>query len=158
MARPVFSLKAIEIGAFFAYFHHFSHFKVIQLSKILPKHFIFNNLSDIKNRLKIALQFSKSGFSPKVMPSEVFYRIRVLFLLIPKAIGNRKKRLRVRLRSGDKHYLRKSADRKAQISPVSGTNASRIRAFRSADSLRWCLSSERNLTHNLFSFSISNSF
>ena len=31
----------------------------------------------------------------------------------------------MRLRSGDKHHLRKSADRKAQISrrPVSGTNA-----------------------------------
>ena len=32
-----------------------------------------------------------------------------------KAIGNRKKRLLVRLRSEDKHHLRKSADRKAQI-------------------------------------------
>ena len=28
----------------------------------------------------------------------------------------------MRLRSGDKHHLRKSADRKAQISSVSGTN------------------------------------
>ena len=36
-----------------------------------------------------------------------------------------KKRLCMRLRSGDKHYLRISADRKAQISqrPVRGTNA-----------------------------------
>ena len=67
-----------------------------------------------------------------------------------KTIGNRKKRLCVRLRSGDKHHLRKSADRKAQISPVSGTNAFLICAFRSADFLRWCLSPERNLTHNLF--------
>ena len=65
-------------------------------------------------------------------------------------IGNRKKRLCVRLRSEDKHHLRKSADRKAQISPVSRTNAFLICAFRSADFLRWCLSSERNLTHNLF--------
>ena len=55
-----------------------------------------------------------------------------------------------RLRSGNKHHLRKSADRKAQISPVSGTNAFLICAFRSADFLRWCLSPERNLTHNLF--------
>ena len=39
---------------------------------------------------------------------------------------------------------------KAQISPVSGTNAFLICAFRSADFLRWCLPSERNLTHNLF--------
>ena len=56
----------------------------------------------------------------------------------------------MRLRSGDKHHLRKSADRKARISPVSGTNAFLICAFRSADFLRWCLSPERNLTHNLF--------
>ena len=56
----------------------------------------------------------------------------------------------VRLRSEDKHHLRKSADRKAQISPVSGTNAFLICAFRSADFLRWRLSSERNLTRNLF--------
>ena len=56
----------------------------------------------------------------------------------------------MRLRSEDKHHLRKSADRKAQISPVSGTNALLICAFRSADFLRWCLSSERDLMHNLF--------
>ena len=54
----------------------------------------------------------------------------------------------MRLRSEDKHHLRKSADRKAQISPVSGTHAL-ICAFRSADFLRWCLSSEHNLTHKL---------
>ena len=42
-----------------------------------------------------------------------------------------KKRLCVRLRSEDKHHLRKSADRKAQIShgPVSGTNAFLILCF-----------------------------
>ena len=37
--------------------------------------------------------------------------------LMLKTIGNRKKRLCVRLCSKDKHHLRKSADRKAQISP-----------------------------------------
>ena len=67
-----------------------------------------------------------------------------------KNYWKKKKRLCVRLRSGDKHHLRKSADRKAQISPVSRTNAVLICAFRSADFLRWCLSPERNLTHNLF--------
>ena len=77
--------------------------------------------------------------------------------LVPKTIGNRKERLCVRLHSEEKHHLRKSADRKAQVSPVSGTNAFLICVFRSADFLRWCLSSKRNLTHNLF-FSISNSF
>ena len=51
---------------------------------------------------------------------------------------------------GDKHPLRKSADRKAQFSPVSGMNAFLICAFRSADFLRWCLSPQRNLRHNLF--------
>ena len=70
--------------------------------------------------------------------------------LVPKTIENRKKRLCGRLRSGDKHHLRKSSDRKAQNSPVSGTNAFLIGAFRSEDFLRWCLSPERNLTHNLF--------
>ena len=40
-----------------------------------------------------------------------------------KTIVNRKKRLCARLRSEDEHHLRKSLDRKAQISPVSGTNA-----------------------------------
>ena len=30
LARPVFNLKAIEFGSFFAYFHLFRHLKVIQ--------------------------------------------------------------------------------------------------------------------------------
>ena len=42
----------------------------------------------------------------------------------------------MRLRLGNKHHLRKSADRKAQISSVSGTNAFLICAFRSADFLK----------------------
>ena len=89
--------------------------------------------------------------------SEILHELRTLSfasfyltILIPKTIGNRKKRLCVRLRSEEKHHLRKSSDRKAQISPVSGMNAFLICAFRSADFLRWCLSPERNLTHNLF--------
>ena len=39
----------------------------------MPKHFIFDKLSDKKNRLKIALQVSKLGFSPIVMPSGTIY-------------------------------------------------------------------------------------
>ena len=62
----------------------------------------------------------------------------------------------MRLRSGDKRHLRKSADRKAQISPVSGKNVFLIRAFRSADFLRWC--SSPSATSRAISFSISNSF
>ena len=46
---------------------------------------------------------------------------------------------------GDKHHLRESADRKAQISPVSRTNAFLICALWSADFLKWCLSPKRNL-------------
>ena len=61
-----------------------------------------------------------------------------------------KKRLCVRLHSEDKHHLRKSADRKAQIRKAFVPLTGLICAFRSADFLRWCLSSERNLTHNLF--------
>ena len=46
-----------------------------------------------------------------------------------------------------KPHLRKSADRKAQISPVSGTNAFLICAFRSADFLRWCLTPQLAQPH-----------
>ena len=56
----------------------------------------------------------------------------------------------MRLRSGDKHHLRKSADQKAQIRKAFVPLTGQICAFRSADFLRWSLSPERNLTHNLF--------
>ena len=79
-----------------------------------------------------------------------FFSSKKWIKLIPKTIGNRKKRLCVRLRSGDRHHLRKSADRKAQIRKAFVVVTGLICAFRSADFLRWCLSPERNLTHNLF--------
>ena len=56
----------------------------------------------------------------------------------------------MRLRLGDKHHLRKSSDRKAQIRKAFVPLIGLICAFRSEDFLRWCLSPERNLTHNLF--------
>ena len=56
----------------------------------------------------------------------------------------------MRLRSEDEYHLRKSADRKAQIRKAFVPLTGLICAFRSADFLRWCSSSERNLTHNLF--------
>ena len=56
----------------------------------------------------------------------------------------------MRLRSGDKHHLRKSSDRKAQIRKAFVPLTGLICAFRSEDFLMWCLSPERNLTHNLF--------
>ena len=61
-----------------------------------------------------------------------------------------KKRLCMRLRSEDKHHLKKSSSRKAQIRKAFVPLTGLICAFRSADFLRWCLSSERNLAHNLF--------
>ena len=74
--------------------------------------------------------------------------------LIPKLLEMEKKRLCARAwgcaREINTRGLRKSADRKAQIRkafvPLTGLNG----AFRSADFLRWCLSPERDLTHNLF--------
>ena len=65
---PVFNLKVIEFGAFFAYFHLFRHLQVVQIFPNMSKHFIFDKFSDKENRLKIALQVSKLGFSPIVMP------------------------------------------------------------------------------------------
>ena len=85
--------------------------------------------------------------APKMIPFKIWC---IISLKIQKTIGIRKKRLCGRLRPGDKHHLRKSGDWKAQISPVSGTNAFLICAFRSADFLRWCLSPGCNLPHNLF--------
>ena len=34
----------------------------------MSKHYIFDKLSDKENRLKVALQVTKLGFSPIVMP------------------------------------------------------------------------------------------
>ena len=48
MARPVFNLKAIELGAFFAFFHLLGPLKWYNISKNVPKHFIFDKLSDKK--------------------------------------------------------------------------------------------------------------
>ena len=80
-----------------------------------------------------------------------FFSSKNWIKLIPKTIGNRKRDCAWGCaRRINRDHLRKSADRKAQISPVSGTNAFLICAFRSADFLRWCLSSERNRAHNLF--------
>ena len=42
------------------------------------------------------------------------------------------------LRSGDKHHLRKSLDRKAQIRKALDQPSGLICALRSADFLRWC--------------------
>ena len=48
LARPVFNLKAIEFGAFFAYFHLIWHLKVIQPFQKYAKTFFFDKLSHKK--------------------------------------------------------------------------------------------------------------
>ena len=69
LARPVFNLKAIEFGSFFAYFHLFRHLKVIQrFQKYAKTLYLRQAFRQKKNRLNIALQVSKLGFSPVVMP------------------------------------------------------------------------------------------
>ena len=90
---------------------------------------------------KQAMEFSAEPF---------FFSSKKLIKLIPKTIGNRKKRLSVKLRSGDKHHLRKSSVRKAQIRKAFVPLTGLICAFRSNDVPRWCLSPERNLTQKLF--------
>ena len=57
LARPVFNLKAIEFGAFFAYFDFLGTLRY-NFSKSMPKHFIFDKLSDKKN----PFEDSPSGF------------------------------------------------------------------------------------------------
>ena len=52
LARPVFNLKAIEFGAFFAYFHLFRNLKRIQLFQKYAKTFYFDKLSDKKKTVR----------------------------------------------------------------------------------------------------------
>ena len=84
-----------------------------------------------------------------------FFPSKKWIKLIPKTIGKRK-RLCVRLHSGDKHHLRKSADCKAQIRKPSVSVTGLSCALWSAHFLRWCLSP--SATSHTISFSISNSF
>ena len=56
---------------------------------------------------------------------------------------------------GDKHHLRKSADRKAQVSPVSGKNAFLICAIRSADFFRVFIPCVQPHAQSLFLFPIA---
>ena len=92
---------------------------------------------------------SKPGTNDRISGCTVLILIGKMNQII-KYYWKQKKRLCVRLRSGDKHHLRKSADRKAQIRKAFFPFTGLICASRSADLLRWYLSPERNLTHNLF--------
>ena len=58
LSRPVFNLKAIEFGAFFAYFHPFRHLKVIQLFQKCAKTLFFRQAF----RQKKPFEDSPSGF------------------------------------------------------------------------------------------------
>ena len=79
-----------------------------------------------------------------------FFSSKKWIKLIPKTIGNRKRDCAWGCARRINTTSENLQIEKAQISTVSGTNAFLICAFRSADFLRRCLSSERNLTHNLF--------
>ena len=78
----------------------------------MPQNFIFDKLSDKKNRLKIALQVSKLGFSPIVMPEGrtppleailvIFGRRALIFFLLESSWKKMKNDTTfVRMRSGD---------------------------------------------------------
>ena len=58
LSRLVFNLKAIEFGAFFAYFHLFRHLKVIQLFQKYAKKIYFRQAF----RQKKPFEDSPSGF------------------------------------------------------------------------------------------------
>ena len=79
-----------------------------------------------------------------------FFSSKKWIKLIPKPIGNRKRDCAWGCARGinttwENLQIEKPQIRKAFV-PLTGL----ICAFRSADFLRWCLSPERNLTHNLF--------
>ena len=59
LARPVFNLKAINFGAFFAYFHLFRQLKVIQLFQKYAKTFYFRQAFSQKKK---PFEDSPSGF------------------------------------------------------------------------------------------------
>ena len=59
LASPVFNLKGLEFGAFFAYFHLFWYLKIVQLCQNCADTFHFRQAFRPKNCLKIALQVSK---------------------------------------------------------------------------------------------------
>ena len=67
--RDTPALKALEFGAFFAFFHLFRYLKVVQLFQNCAETFHFQQaFKQKKNRLQIALQVSKLASSPIVMP------------------------------------------------------------------------------------------
>ena len=64
LTRPVFNLKALEFGAFFAYFHLFGHLKVIQLSPKYAKTLFFRQAFVLKK----PFVDSPSGFKIRFWP------------------------------------------------------------------------------------------
>ena len=59
LSRPVFNLKAIEFGAFFAYFLLFRHLKVIKKIQKYAKNILFSTSFQTKKK---PFEDSPSGF------------------------------------------------------------------------------------------------
>ena len=65
LTSPVFNLKALEFGAFFACFHLLRYLIVVQPIQNCAETFRVQQAFKRKNRLKIALQVSKLASGPK---------------------------------------------------------------------------------------------
>ena len=79
--------------------------------------------------------YSTRLYLPRDFSSGSSRTMRIKSILIPKLLEIEKEIVREVAR-GDKPYLRKSTDRKAQISPLNWTNAFLICALRYVDFLR----------------------
>ena len=84
LSRPVFNLKAIEFGAFFAYFHLFRHLKVIKKkSKICQN--IFDKLAspvwhgDLSKQQSLALERVQASVARRILKAPWTTPKNVLF-------------------------------------------------------------------------------
>ena len=132
---------------------HFPLPKTLHLSKQFAFFALSNGVTDHDRGLKQQSKRSnfrlhRSSFSPKISKKWI--------KLVPKLLEIEEDIVREVARLGNKHHLRKSADRNAQIRSVSGTNAFLICVFRSADFSGGVYSP--SATSRTISFSISNSF
>ena len=111
-------------------------------------------LPPLSNGTSRATSERKAKTNDQILPSAIlFFPTKKWIKLIPKTIGNRKEIVREVAR-GDKPYLRKSTDRKAQIRKAFVQRTDLCFAIGRFSQVRFITPS--HLTHNLFS--ISNSF
>ena len=102
----------------------------------LPKFFFAFFVSTLSNGASRATSDRKPKTNDQILPSPIlFFPSKNWIKLIPKTIGNRKEIVR-EVAWGDKPYLRKSTDRKAQIRKVFVQFSGLICALRSVDFLR----------------------